>query len=102
VLHFLTEENQRKGYLSTLKKLVKIGGYVIIAVFSLEGAKKCSGLNVLNYDHKMISQFIGCEFELLKHFPYLYVQPSGGVRPFVYTLFKRIPRQSKEKETERD
>jgi SAM-dependent methyltransferase len=102
VLHFLTEENQRKGYLSTLKKLVKIGGYVIIAVFSLEGTKKCSGLNVVNYDHEMISQFLGYEFKLLKHFPHLYVQPSGGVRPFVYTLFKRIPRQSKEKETERD
>ena len=26
VLHFLTEENQRNGYLSTLKRLVKVGG----------------------------------------------------------------------------
>jgi SAM-dependent methyltransferase len=90
VLHFLTEENQRNGYLSTLKKLVKIGGYVIIAVFSLEGAKKCSGLDVVNYDHTMISQFLGDEFELLKYFSYLYVQPSGDVRPFVYILFKRV------------
>jgi SAM-dependent methyltransferase len=95
VLHFLTEENQRKGYFSTLKKLVKIGGYVIIAVFSLEGAKKCSGLDVVNYNHTMISQFLGDEFELLNHFPYLYVQPSGGVRPYVYVLFKRKLRQSK-------
>ena len=35
VLHFLTEENQKDGYLSTLKGLVKVGGFVIIAVFSL-------------------------------------------------------------------
>ena len=89
VLHFLTDENLREGYLSTLRRLVKIGGYVIIAVFSLEGAKKCSGLDVVNYDHTMISQFLGNEFELLEHFPYLYVQPSGGERPYVYTLFKR-------------
>jgi SAM-dependent methyltransferase len=89
VLHFLTEENQRGGYLSTLKGLVKIGGYVIIAVFSLEGAKKCSGLDVVNYDHTMISQFLGNEFELMKHFPHLYIQPSGSERPYVYTLFKR-------------
>jgi len=89
VLHFLTEENQQKGYLSTLKRLVKTDGYVIIAVFSLEGAKKCSGLDVANYNHTMISEFLGNEFELLEHFPHLYLQPSGGERPYVYTLFRR-------------
>jgi SAM-dependent methyltransferase len=89
VLHFLTEDKQRQCYISTLKRLVKIGGYVIIAVFSLEGAKKCSGLNVANYDHTMISQFLGDNFELMEHFPYLYIQPSGGERPYVYTLFRR-------------
>lgn len=89
VLHFLTEKNQREGYLSTLKRLVKIGGYVIIAVFSLEGAKKCSGLDVINYDHIMIAKFLGNGFELLEYFPYLYIQPSGGERPYIYTLFKR-------------
>jgi ubiquinone/menaquinone biosynthesis C-methylase UbiE len=89
VLHFLTEENQKDGYLSTLKRLVKVGGFVIIAVFSLKGAKKCSGLDVINYDHTMISEFLGDEFELMEHFPYLYIQPSGGERPYVYTLFRR-------------
>ena len=89
VLHFLTEDNQRKGYLSTLNGLVKVGGFVIIAVFSLEGAKKCSGLDVVNYDHTMISEFLGNEFDLLEHFPYLYIQPSGGERPYEYTLFRR-------------
>lgn len=90
VLHFLTEENQQTGYLSTLKKIVKKGGYVIIAVFTLEGAKKCSGLNVKNYDQKMISEFLGNDFELLEYFEYLYINPSGGERPYVYTLFRRI------------
>lgn len=89
VLHFLTEEKQRERYLATLKRLVKVGGYVIIAVFSLEGAKKCSGLDIVNYDHKMITQFLGDQFELFEHFPYLYIQPSGGERPYIYTLFKR-------------
>ncbi len=89
VLHFLTEEKQKEGYISTLKTLVKSGGYVIIAVFSLEGAKKCSGLNVVNYNHKMIARFLGNEFKLLENFSYLYIQPSGGERPYIYTLFKR-------------
>ena len=89
VLHFLIEEKQQIGYLSTLKKVVRPGGYVIIAVFSLEGAKKCSGLDVKNYNEQMIREFLGKEFKLLEHFNYLYIQPSGGERPYVYTLFKR-------------
>lgn len=90
VLHFLLTESQRKGYLETLKKLVRKNGFVIIAVFSLEGAKKCSGLDVKNYDHKMIKEYLGEEFKLLKYFSYLYHMPSGDTRPYVYTLFQRI------------
>ncbi|MCX9088087.1 MAG: hypothetical protein OIN90_11060 [Candidatus Methanoperedens sp.] len=49
-MHFLLEEEQQQMYLSTLKKVIKKGSYVIIAAFSLKGAKKCSGLDVKNYD----------------------------------------------------
>lgn len=90
VLHFLIEEDQQRGYLETLKKVVRKGGFVIIAVFSLEGAKKCSGLDVKNYDHKMIEEYLGKDFKLLNYYPYLYHMPSGDLRPYVYTLFKRI------------
>ncbi|MDP2208576.1 MAG: class I SAM-dependent methyltransferase [Bacteroidota bacterium] len=89
-LHFLIEENQQKGYLETLKKLVRKDGFVIIGVFSLEGAKKCSGLDVKNYDHRMIEEFLGNDFKLLKYFSYLYQMPSGDTRPYIYTLFQRI------------
>ena len=90
VLHFLLEEKEQRGYLETLKSLVRKGGFVIIAVFSLEGAKKCSGLDVKNHDHKMIEEYLGEDFKLLKHFPYLYQMPSGDIRPYVYTLLQRI------------
>ena len=90
VLHFLINENQQNGYLETLKKIVRKEGFVIIAVFSLEGAKKCSGLDVKNYDQHMIEEYLGKDFKLLKHFPYLYKMPSGDLRPYVYTLFQRI------------
>ena len=89
VLHFLLEENQQQMYLSTLKKVVKKGGYVIIAAFSLKGAKKCSGLNVKNYDQNMLAEFLGKDFRLLDHFDYTHYMPSREPRPYVYTLFQR-------------
>ena len=89
VLHFLTDKGSQSAYLSNLKKFVANKGYVIIAVFSLRGAKKCSGLDVKNYDAVMLHNFIGNEFELLDSFDYNYIQPSGNSREIVYTLFKR-------------
>ena len=80
---------QQKKYLETLKKVVRKEGFVIIAVFSRDGAKKCSGLNVKNYDQNMMKEFLGKDFKLLKHFPYLYKMPSGDLRPYVYTIFQR-------------
>ncbi len=90
VLHFFTTTVQQTAYFSLLKKVLKIGGYVILAQFNLEGAKKCSGLDVFNYDKQMLCERLGGNFELLKSFNYDYKQPSGGIRPYIYTLFKRI------------
>jgi len=90
VLHFLLEENEQRMYLSTLKKVIKKGGYVIIAAFSLKGAKKCSGLDVKNYDQNMLANFLGKDFRLLEYFDHTYHMPSGEPRPYIYALFQKI------------
>lgn len=90
VLHFFTEESQQTAYFNLLKNAVKKDGYVILAEFNLEGAKKCCGLDVFNYNESMLQDRLGDDFELLKSFNYTYTQPSGNTREYVYTLFKRI------------
>ena len=89
VLHFLLEDEQQQTYLSTLKKVIRKGGYVIIAAFSLKGAKKCSGLDVKNYDQDMLAEFLGEDFILIEYFDYIYYMPSGKPRPYIYTLFQK-------------
>ena len=89
MLHFLREEEERNAYLATLKSVVKKGGHVIIAVFSTVGAKKCSGLDLKNYDEKLLADFLGDDFTLVEHFSHIYHMPSGDARPYVYTLFRR-------------
>ncbi|MEQ9619822.1 MAG: class I SAM-dependent methyltransferase [Deltaproteobacteria bacterium] len=92
LLHFLLEEKEREMYLTVLKKVVKRGGYVIIASFSPIGARKCSGLNIMNYDQAMLSDFLGEGFDLIEHFDHTYYTPSGEERPYIYILFKRTNR----------
>lgn len=90
LLHFLLKEKEQIKYLYILKKLIAKNGYVIIAAFSLKGVKKCAGLDVKNYDHNMLAKFLGKDFRLIEYFDYIYYMPSGGERPYIYTLFQKI------------
>lgn len=89
VLHFFNEADEQDAYFSLLKKLVKRNGFVIIAVFNLDGAEKCSGLSVFRYNEKMLSKKLGHDFSLLDSFDFTYSMPSGDKREYVYTLFQR-------------
>ena len=90
VLHFFTEEKDQNTYFSLLKDKVKKNGFVILSEFNLQGAGMCSGLPVKRYDANMLQEKLGDDFELLKEFDYDYTMPSGEIRKYVYTLFKRI------------
>ncbi|MCF6222370.1 MAG: class I SAM-dependent methyltransferase [Flavobacteriaceae bacterium] len=89
VLHFFTDKEDQKAYFNLLKTKVKLGGYVIIATFNLEGAIQCSGLPVQRYNKAMISKRLGKNFNLIKCFDYTFYNPSGDSREYIYTLFKR-------------
>ena len=89
VLHFFTTQEQQKAYFDLIRKVLKPDGYVILAEFNLEGAKKCSSLDVFNYNEEMLQERLGTEFKLLNSFNYTYTQPSGNTREYVYTLFQR-------------
>jgi ubiquinone/menaquinone biosynthesis C-methylase UbiE len=89
LLHFLIEEKQRQVYLSVLKKVIRDGGYAIIATFAKSGASQCSGLNVKRYDHESLAAFLGDEFELKESVEFEYQMPSGAIRPYVYGRFQK-------------
>ena len=89
VLHFFLSEEGQENYFNTLKSVVSKKGYVIIAVFSLEGAEKCSGLPLQRYNAEMLQEKLGSEFELVDTFNHIYINPSGSERPYVYTLFQK-------------
>jgi SAM-dependent methyltransferase len=89
VFHFFTDDQQRQNYLSTLLRVLRPGGYVIIAAFAIGGASKCSGLEVRNYDKDSLIRFLGSNFKFIESMDYTYQMPSGDLRPYVYTLFHR-------------
>lgn len=89
VLHFLTDEDDIKGYFENIKSTLKTGGYAIFAEFSKTGASKCAGLTLHRYSIEELSEKLGLSFKLLSHFEYTYTNPYGEPRPYVYALYKK-------------
>jgi len=89
VLHFFLKQEEQEAYFSLLKKVVKINGFVIIAVFALDGAEKCCGLELKRYNTIMLQEKLGKEFNLIEEFNHTFINPYGAERPYIYTLFQR-------------
>ncbi len=89
VLHFFLKEDEQKSYFNLIQKIVSKNGYVLIAVFSLDGAQKCCGLDLKRYNVEMLQNSLGSDFKLIKTFNHTFINPFGGERPYIYTLFQR-------------
>ena len=89
VLHFFLKEEEITAYFNLLKKVLKPNGFVIISVFSKNGAEKCCGLPLKRYDVEMLENELGTDFELKKSFNYTFVNPFGSEKPYIYALFQR-------------
>lgn len=90
VLHFFTAEEEQQAYFKLLKEKVNKGGFVLLAEFNLQGAKKCSGLAVKRYDTNMLQEALGSVYQLKESFDYKYTMPSGDDRMYIYSLFQRV------------
>jgi SAM-dependent methyltransferase len=92
LFHFFVAPADQETYADRLRSVVKVDGYVVIGVFSLQGARQCSGLPVQRYSAETLSRWIGSEFRLIESMDYLFKMPAGDTRPYTYALFKRMIR----------
>ena len=89
VFHFLTAATDREKYLASLKMACPAGGHVIIAAFAIGGPKKCSGLDIVQYDKKGLQKELGGDFDMIKETSENHTTPSGSNQKFGYFLFRR-------------
>jgi hypothetical protein len=89
VLHFLTQPEQRNGYLEALNAGTASGGLVIIATFALDGPERCSGLPVRRYDSTVLSDEVGPRYTLRREWREEHKTPGGGKQAFQWCVFQR-------------
>lgn len=84
VFHFLTDEDERRGYVDVVLNSVKPGGYVIVATFAEDGPEKCSGLPVRRYSASGLHAEFGSPFKMLGHEKEVHQTPFNTSQSFVY------------------
>ena len=86
VLHFFTTPQEQASYQLLIHEIQP--KYLLLAQFSTSGAKKCSGLDVIQYDRPKLDHFAGDIYESIQILDFLYINPSGGQRPYIYGLYQ--------------
>ena len=89
VLHFLTKEEDINRYIDAVRKLLKPNGYLIVSTFSLNGPKKCSGLNVKQYSEDSVKKLFD-DFEHVRSFEEKHKTPWGASQVFIYSIFRKV------------
>ena len=90
VFHFLTDAEDRAGYLRALRRALSPDGIAIIAAFALDGPEECSDLPVMRYSAESLADELGEGFELLHSEVEPHLTPKDKVQSFVYTVFRRV------------
>jgi 2-polyprenyl-3-methyl-5-hydroxy-6-metoxy-1,4-benzoquinol methylase len=86
--HFLTSEMDRAAYVERLRKMVRLGGHIIIGTFALDGPEKCSGLPINRYDAASLGKVLGSDFQLIHTRPYEHATPWGAIQRFQFSVFR--------------
>ncbi|WP_394787849.1 class I SAM-dependent methyltransferase [Rhodoferax sp.] len=84
VFHFMTTLEQRQAYVAQVRRAVRPGGHVIVAVFGPDGPLQCSGLPVMRYAPDALHAQFGDAFELVEHASEAHRTPAGVEQQFVY------------------
>jgi 2-polyprenyl-3-methyl-5-hydroxy-6-metoxy-1,4-benzoquinol methylase len=85
--HFLTTPGQIKQYITTAKQAVN--GYLAIGTFSENGPKKCSGLDIKQYNEEQLQAELSNGFSKIRCITEDHVTPFNTTQNFLFCSFKK-------------
>lgn len=85
--HFLTTKEQISKYLAIAKKAVN--GYLTIGTFTTEGPKKCSGLDIKQYNEEELQKQLSKGFTKIRCINEDHITPFKTIQHFLFCSFKR-------------
>ncbi len=90
VFHFLTRSAQRQAYCKVLEQSLRPGGHLIIGTFAVDGPKRCSGLDIVQYDASALLEVLGSQFVLQEQRRECHLTPAGKAQNFAWFRLQRL------------
>jgi trans-aconitate methyltransferase len=87
--HFLVDADDRRRYVRALNRGLQPGGQAIMACFAPDGPKKCSGLDIVQYDAEGLQSELGDGMRLLEQQVERHLTPGGREQKFGFYRFER-------------
>lgn len=87
--HFLTSEEKIYKYVSIAEEAISPDGYLILGTFSENGPKKCSGLEIRQYNETSMSARFEVAFERIKCITEDHITPFNTTQNFLFCSFQR-------------
>ncbi len=87
--HFLTEKKQIAIYAKLVASAITKNGNFVLGTFSENGPKKCSGLEITQYDELKLKGLFEKDFDLLESFSVDHQTPFDTVQNFIFCSFKK-------------
>ena len=84
--HFLTSADQIDKYLGIVQYFAK--GFLTIGTFSKDGPKKCSGLEIKQYDQQELEHLLSNGFKKIKCITEDHITPFNTKQHFLFCSFK--------------
>jgi 2-polyprenyl-3-methyl-5-hydroxy-6-metoxy-1,4-benzoquinol methylase len=85
--HFLTTPEQIANYVDTATKAVT--GYLAIGTFSKNGPKRCSGLDITQYNQEKLQATFAIGFEQLECLTEDHTTPFNTTQNFIFCSFRK-------------
>lgn len=87
--HFLTDDQEISSYIETAQQNITATGIMVIGTFSLDGPKKCSGIEIKQYSENSMTARFAPYFIKIKCFTIDHKTPFNTIQNFVFCSFRK-------------
>lgn len=94
-MHFLTDDQQRRGYAENVSRILRPGGCAIIGTFAPDGPTSCSGLAVQQHDGASLAHALSsargadAAYRLAHEEREIHSTPWGAEQMFTWAVLQR-------------
>ena len=88
--HFLTRDSEVESYIDTVQQSMNPEGILIIGTFSINGPKKCSGIDIRQYSEASMVAQLKKYFHKVKCFTIDHITPSGTKQNYIFCSFRKM------------